>query len=108
MSQRRLRRIVFSGLDNIYAAARKVSISWRTKRIPLLTLKAILTKSKIRKPKRAIKVFAEQYNNILDQLYMACEKAAGVMESRAIPVHVLLKYIGEIKEGFTNGQDGTH
>ncbi|MCP4354378.1 MAG: hypothetical protein GY793_01855 [Proteobacteria bacterium] len=91
-------KIVKKQFDAIYKTCEDLSNEYsKGLSIPLVTLKEVLMKAKIKRPAKSIKAFAIEYNKCLDVLESSCVKVAKPLDNK-VPLKVLKKYIGVLKD----------
>ena len=89
--------LVRESFDKIYSSAEVISEEYSHGiSIPLITLKEILDRAKLKKVDRKIRKFSKEYNKMIDVLYSSCEKVSSKLAGK-VPLNILKQYIEVLK-----------
>jgi len=102
-AKRKLRKIVFTNLDNFYGSCKKTCKEWDLKTIPVFYFKEALDVIRSRGLSDTIpeaKEFEQAYNKMLGTLEKTCLLKAKSMRANGVSLKYLNYYIKEIKVHF--------
>jgi len=104
--EKRITKMVFKNLDNIFKSSKVIAKDWGTTTIPLSTLKIIIDKSKPsdKTGNEIVDSFNKQFCKTLDSLYTGCKEVSKKMNSKNISLSSLEFGINVIKTAFKDGR----
>ena len=97
-AQANVKRMTRKHFEKIYKSAEAISKAYHTDgAIPLITIKEILDKAKLKSGGVVVAQFEKEFNKCLTLLYDCCKKQADELNGR-LPLLIFRKYIDTLKD----------